>query len=66
MKLWDSLSWVRPRQGSDQWEACRFEEIDVVRVDDESGKKSRKERKKQTGARRVLFPQGEEADTRWL
>jgi len=65
IKLWESLPWVRPRPGSDQWEVCRFEEIDEVPVE-QSGKKSRKERKKKVGPRQASFPEGDDLDNHWL
>jgi hypothetical protein len=64
-RLWESLRWVRPRLGSDQWEVCSFEEIDEVRVEG-SGKKSRKDRKKEGAQKRVIFPKGEDSDNHWL
>jgi hypothetical protein len=64
-RLWESLVWVRPRRDSDQWEKCTFAEIEVV-PELESGKKSRKEKKKQAVARLEDLSQGQTRDMQWL
>jgi len=65
MRLWESLVWVRPKRDSDQWEKCTFAELDGV-PEEENGKKSRKEKKKQAVARVEELPRGEARDTQWL
>jgi hypothetical protein len=64
-RLWETLVWVRPRRDSDQWEKCTFAELEVV-PEVESGKKSRKEKKKQSVARVEELPQGQTGDMQWL
>lgn len=64
-RLWETLSWVRPRGDPGLWEKCSFAELNDASVENGTGRKSRKE-KKQAMARVGEHRKGAITHGQWL